>query len=284
MAATAACRAKRSWRNSHRDGCWRRLAADVGSGRIRPPTLPARELDTGEPLSSLASRVVSANAYFGARPIASALAQNARIVITGRVADASLTVGPVMHEFGWAWDDWDRLAAATLLAFDRMRAQATGGYSTSWADVNLFDIGYPIAELTADGKVVITKPAGSGGSVTRQTIAEQLVYEIGDPVAYLTPDVTADFQHVELQQIGADRVSFGCAAGVRRRTPTKSRWLTKTDIWPAASCWLGAGLRGEGRTLAELILHRVAQAGYKLKRTHVELLAARRRVACHRLT
>ncbi|MCA9154592.1 MAG: DUF1446 domain-containing protein [Planctomycetales bacterium] len=243
---------------------------------------PLENLDTGEPLSSLASRVVSANAYLGARPIASALAQNARIVITGRVADASLTVGPAMHEFGWAWDDWDRLATATVAGhLIECGAQATGGYSTSWADVNLFDIGYPIAELTADGDVVITKPAGSGGSVTRQTIAEQLVYEIGDPAAYLTPDVTADFQHVELQQIGADRVRVSGAAG-RPATDTYKVSLAYEDGYMASGQLLvwGSDCVAKAHRCAELIMHRVAQAGYKLQRTHVELLGAGAAAGC----
>src|SRR5690606_15238312 len=171
-------------------------------------------LDTGQPLAELKEPVVSANAYLGARPIVESLAESARIVISGRVADASLTLAPAVHEFEWNWDDYDLLAAASVAGHViECGAQATGGYSTHWRELHLADVGYPIAELAADGDCVITKPPNTGGAVTRETVAEQLVYEIGDPAHYLTPDVDVDFTDVDATNIGEDRVRVWGARG-----------------------------------------------------------------------
>ena len=169
---------------------------------------PLTNLDTGEPLAAIRERVVSANAYLGARPIAEALRRGASVVITGRVADASLTVGPAMHEFGWAWDDWDRLAAATVAGhLIECGAQATGGLWCNWPEApDLADVGYPIADMEPDGSFSITKPPATGGAVNRETVSEQLLYEVGDPAAYLTPDVVADFTSVTLAETGRDEV------------------------------------------------------------------------------
>jgi hypothetical protein len=233
-------------------------------------------LDTGEPLSALlqTASVVSANAYLGAKPIAEALAGGARLVITGRVADASLTVGPAMHEFGWRWDDWQHLAAASVAGhLIECGAQVTGGYSTSWSQYDLADVGYPIAELAADGSAVITKPAGSGGAVNRRTGVEQLVYEIGDPAHYLTPDVDCDFTAVEVQEVGPDRVLVNSAAG-RPATDTYKVSLAYRDGWMASGNLLvyGADCREKGEECARIILERCQLAGFDLARTHVELL------------
>src|SRR5205085_7463912 len=137
-------------------------------------------------------RVVSANAYLGAPAIVEALKLEAAVVITGRVADASLTVAPAVHSLGWKWDDWDRLSAGTVAGhLIECGAQATGGLWCNWAEAaDLADVGYPIADIGKDGAFRITKPAQTGGAVNRETIAEQLLYEVGDPAAYLTPDVT----------------------------------------------------------------------------------------------
>ncbi len=175
-----------------------------------------KNLDTGEPLAELRQPIVCANAYLGARPIADALADGARIIITGRVADASLTVGPAVHELGWGWDDWHKLAGASVAGhLIECGAQVTGGLYRHWQELNLADVGYPIAELEADGSCVITKPDGTGGAVNRETIAEQLVYEIGDPRHYLTPDVDVDFTSVELQEVARDRVAVRGRDGSR---------------------------------------------------------------------
>src|SRR6185503_12131575 len=177
-----------------------------------------KNLDTGRNLKSeicnLKSEIVSANAYLGARPIADALAAGARIVITGRVADASLTLGPAVHKFGWQWDDWNKLAAASVAGhLIECGAQVTGGYSVDWKSYDLVDVGYPIAELTSDGSTVITKPEKSGGAVNRRTVIEQLVYEIGDPRHYLTPDVDCDFTTVAVQEVAPNRVAVHGAKG-----------------------------------------------------------------------
>src|SRR5207253_9947706 len=126
-------------------------------------------------------KVVSANAYLGARPIAAALQDGASIVITGRVADASLTVGPAIHELGWAWNDWDRLASATVAGhLIECGAQATGGLWCNWPDApDLASVGYPLVEMRPDGAFLLTKPENSGGAVNPETVAEQLLYEVG---------------------------------------------------------------------------------------------------------
>lgn len=172
-------------------------------------------LDRGEPLTAVRPHLVSANAYLGAVPIVDALRQGADIVITGRVADASLTLAPAIHEFGWAWDDWDRLAAGTVAGhLIECGAQVTGGLWCNWPEApDLGHVGYPIAEIDADGTFRITKPDGSGGRVNVETVSEQLLYEVGDPAAYLTPDVTADFTSVTLTQTGPDVVEVRNARG-----------------------------------------------------------------------
>ncbi|HUS62531.1 MAG TPA: acyclic terpene utilization AtuA family protein, partial [Acidimicrobiales bacterium] len=149
-----------------------------------------------------------ANAYLGARPIVEALEQGADIVITGRVADASLFLAPLIHEHGWAWDDWNRLASGIVVGhLLECSGQVTGGnYSGAWwENPDPLRIGFPIAEVEADGAAVITKPEGTGGMVTFDTVREQLLYEVHDPNAYLTPDVTADFTSVRLDDHGGDR-------------------------------------------------------------------------------
>src|SRR6516165_9476770 len=178
-------------------------------------------LDTGEPLTAIRDRIVSANAYLGARPIVEALRQGADVVITGRVADASLTLAPAVHEFGWAWDDWDRLAAGTVAGhLIECGAQATGGLWCNWQEApDMANVGYPIAELDEHGTVWISKPPDTGGAVNCETISEQLLYEVGDPASYLTPDVVADLTSVALAEEGPDTVRV---RGVRGRPATDS--------------------------------------------------------------
>jgi hypothetical protein len=238
--------------------------------------LDTRELLTARPQGAHAPRspIASANAYLGAKPIADALAQGARIVITGRVADASLTVGPAMHEFGWRWDDWHKLAAASVAGhLIECGAQVTGGYSARWQNYELADVGYPIAELSEDGSAVITKPAGSGGAVTRRTVVEQLVYEIGDPQHYLTPDVDCDFTTVDVGEIGPDRVQVTGATG-RPATDTYKVSLAYRDGWMASGTLLvyGPDCREKAEACGRIILERCKLAGFELARTHVELL------------
>jgi hypothetical protein len=166
-------------------------------------------MDTGEALSTVRDRVIAANAYLGSGPIVEALKQGAGIVITGRSTDTALTMAPLRYTFGWADDDWDKLAAGIIAGhIIECGAQASGGNCLyDWRSIpNLGDVGYPIAEGNADGTFVITKHKGTGGRVSVQSVTEQLVYEMGDPHSYITPDVVADFTSIQLADDGPDRV------------------------------------------------------------------------------
>jgi hypothetical protein len=237
---------------------------------------PLANLDTGEPLGSIRPRVVSANAYLGSPPIVEALQQGARIVITGRVADASLTLGPAVFEFGWPWSDVDRLAAGSIAGHViECGAQATGGLWCNWRETNLADVGYPIAEITEDGGFTITKPTGSGGAVNLETVSEQLLYEVGDPAAYLTPDVTADFTSVSLVEKGADVVEVTGARG--RPAPDRYKVSIAYRDGYASSGTLviaGPGAADKARQAGEMILARLRRAGAELEHHLIECLGA----------
>jgi hypothetical protein len=177
-------------------------------------------MDTGEPLESVIDRVQSANAYIGARPIVEALQRNATVVITGRSTDTALTYAPMMHEFGWSETDWDRLAAGVIAGhINECGAQSTGGNSLiAWESIgDLEDVGFPIIEAHADGTFVVTKHERTGGRVSPAVVAEQIVYEMGDPSTYITPDVVADFTSIRLDADGDNRVRVHGITG-RART------------------------------------------------------------------
>jgi hypothetical protein len=233
-------------------------------------------LETGQPLSELRRPIASANAYLGAGPIAEALAGGARLVITGRVADASLTLGPAVHEFGWRWNDWDRLAAGSVAGhLIECGAQVTGGLYRHWQNLDLANVGYPIAELSDDGSCIITKPPATGGLVSRETVTEQLLYEIGDPAHYLTPDVDVDFTTVDVAQTGPDRVLVRGATG--RPAPENYKVSLAYRAGFAASGQLlvyGADAAAKARACAEMILARLAAAGYPPQAVNVECLGA----------
>lgn len=174
-----------------------------------------RNMETGRPLTDVLDRVRSANAYFGAWPVVEALDRGARIVITGRCTDPALTYAPMIHEFGWGREDWDLLAAGAVAGhLNECGAQASGGNSVvEWRKIDDLDvIGFPIIEASPDGTFVVTKHASSGGRVTRAIVTEQLVYELGDPARYITPDVISDFRTIQLDDHGRDRVRV---SGVR---------------------------------------------------------------------
>jgi Acyclic terpene utilisation family protein AtuA len=173
--------------------------------------VPLKNQETGAPLESVRPRVQSANVYFGGRAIAEALDTGAQIVITGRTTDTGLVLGPMIHEYKWKPDDWDKLAAGTIAGHTvECGAQCTGGNcQVDWQSIpNFADIGYPIVEAEPDGAFVITKHAGTGGRITVASIKEQLLYEMGDPREYITPDCVADFTSIQLKQDGPDRVRF----------------------------------------------------------------------------
>ena len=168
-----------------------------------------RDMDTGRPLSDIRDRVLSANAYLGMAPVVEALDRGAQVVITGRVTDTGLTLGPLVHEFGWKRNEWDRIAAGTVAGhIIECGAQSSGGnLLKDWRKVKgLANPGFPIAEARADGTFVITKHPGTGGVVNVASVTEQLVYEMGDPNSYITPDGVADFTTIQLAQAGKDRV------------------------------------------------------------------------------
>jgi hypothetical protein len=168
-----------------------------------------RNMDTGEPLSTVRDSIQSANVYLGAAPLVEALQQGARVVITGRSTDTCLTLAPLMHEFGWTANDWNRLAAGTIAGhIIECGAQASGGNCQfDWRNIpNLAEVGFPIVEASPDGAFVITKHEGTGGCINIPSIKEQLVYEMGDPHEYITPDCVADFTTIRLQDDGRDRV------------------------------------------------------------------------------
>ncbi len=217
--------------------------------------------------AALAGReIVSANAYLGAQAIADALRAGAQIVVAGRVADPSLAVGPALAHFGWAADDWQRLARATMAGhLLECGAQVTGGY---YADPGLKDVpglarlGYPIAAIDPDGDCVITKPAGTGGLVDEHTVKEQLLYEVHDPAAYLTPDVVADLSQAQVEDLGRDRVRLTGGQG-HPRPPGLTVNVCSERGGLAAAAIASAGARAEARArlAADVLRERLAPLG-----------------------
>ncbi len=238
-----------------------------------------REMYSDAPLPPA---LLSANAYFGAKPIADALAAGAEIVITGRVVDSALALGPLVHELGWRWDDFDRLAQGSLAGhIIECGAQATGGLFTDWESVPGYeDMGFPIAECSADGSFVVTKPEHTGGLVTPAVVYEQLVYEIGDPRAYVLPDVICDFSQVRAEQVGPDRVRVSGASG----RPPPARYKVSATYPDGYKVSAGILLAGEeaarkgmrvARALVDKIERLLRARGFgPLRATQIDVLGA----------
>jgi hypothetical protein len=238
-----------------------------------------REAVSGAPLPA---KMLTANAYLGALPIAAALDAGADIVVTGRCADSALALGILMHEFGWKADDYDRLAAGSLVGHVlECGPQSTGGTFTDWEDVpDWHNIGYPIAECSADGTFVLTKPDDTGGLVAPGPVAEQVLYEVGDPAAYILPDVVADFSNVTVRQAGPNRVTV---AGAKGRPPTAQYKVSATyqDGYRAVASIsiVGRDAARKAERTAQALLDRARMLFRQQNRadfsaTHVEALGA----------
>ncbi len=192
-------------------------------------------MESGESLESVRDRLLSANVYLGAAPIVKALDEGAQIVITGRTTDTGLTLAPMIHEFGWSMEDWNLMAAGTIAGhIIECGAQASGGnYMGDWEGVpDMVNVGFPIIEAYPNGEFVVTKHEGTGGLVSRGTVAEQCLYEIGDPKGYITPDVTADFTSINLEDLGNNRVRVYGITG-EPNTPTYKVSMSYSDGYSA---------------------------------------------------
>lgn len=238
---------------------------------------PEQVLDNGQTLGSLGARLISANAYLGVDGILDALRAEADVVITGRVADPSLFLAPQMFEFGWAAHDWPRLGRGTLVGhLLECAGQVSGGYfaDPGFKDVDdLARLGFPLAEIDAEGNAVITKVSGSGGRVSRATCTEQLIYEVHDPAAYLTPDVTADFSCVSFVEESVDRVRAQGAAG-RARPERLKVSVGYLDGWigEGQMSYGGPGAVARAQLAREVVLKRLELMGVKMQDVRAELI------------
>lgn len=239
-----------------------RIAVIEGDDLSDPSWRAALSQATGGATDAL--EVVSANAYIGASSIAQALREGADIVVAGRVADPALALGPALAHFGWAADDWDKVAGATMAGhLLECGAQVSGGY---YADPGIKDVpdlahvGYPIAQLFDDGSCIVRKPRGTGGRIDRHTVTEQLLYEVHDPAAYLTPDVVADLSAVELDDLGDDAVRVRGVRGHARPDTLKvnvchgTGWLAEAEI-----SYAGARAEGRARLAADIVRQRLGE-------------------------
>jgi hypothetical protein len=237
---------------------------------------PLANMETGAPLEEVLDRVESANAYIGAGPIVRALEGGADVVLTGRSTDTALTYAPMMHEFGWAVDDWDRLAHGVVAGhINECGAQASGGNAlVDWWTIPAMEaVGFPIIEAAPDGSFTVTKHPGTGGRVSRPVVTEQLLYEMGDPSEYITPDVVADFTSLRLEETGPDRVAV---RGVKGRPATEFLKVsiayqdgykavgTLVYAWPDAAA--------KARASARVLRERLDRLGLRFDEVRVELV------------
>ncbi len=241
-----------------------------------------RDMDTGEPLAAIRGRILSANAYIGAFPLAEALATGADVVVAGRSTDTALTLAPMVHRFGWGPDEFDRLAAGTVAGhIIECGAQCSGGNcQVDWQSIpDMAEIGYPIVEAEPDGSFTVTKHAGTGGRVSVETVKEQLLYELGDPTRYITPDCVADFTSIRLAADGPDRVRVTGIRGGPRPAMLKLS-IAYTAGWKATGTlvysWPQA--REKARAADAIVRRRLAALGLAFEEIHTEYLGID---ACH---
>ena len=264
----------------------RQLAAELGARSPRVAVVHGDDLSGPQHRALLAQAlgqdmpaqpIVSANAYIGAGPIADALRAGADIVVCGRVADPSLVLGPALAHYGWAMDGWDRLARATMAGhLLECGAQVTGGYfaDPGYKDVpGMARLGYPIAEIDADGHCTITKPGGTGGRVDERTVKEQLLYELHDPTRYLQPDVVADFSSVRLQADGADRVAVSGGSGAQRPDTLKvSVGYLDSFVGEGQISYAGPGALARGRLALDIVRERLALTGVQTTELRFDMI------------
>ncbi|HTQ57992.1 MAG TPA: acyclic terpene utilization AtuA family protein [Bryobacteraceae bacterium] len=241
-----------------------------------------RNIDTGEPLAAIRDRILSANVYIGAFPLAEALATGADVVISGRCADAALVLAPMIERFGWRPDDYDKLAAGIVAGhIIECGAQCSGGNcQVDWQSIpDLANIGYPIVEAEADGSFVVTKHAGTGGRIDSHGVKEQLLYEIGDPRQYMTPDVIADFTSLALKDAGPDRVHGGGVRGRARPEMLKAS-ISYHAGWKASGTLVYSWPQAleKARAADRITRRRLDQLGLKFEEIHTEFFGVN---ACH---
>lgn len=255
-----------------------KVAAVTGDDVTEAARVSNAALDeTGEPIAALGERLISANAYVGAGPIVTALAQGADVVITGRTADPAMYLAPLVHEFGWSMEDWTRLGRGTIVGhLLECAAQITGGYfaDPGVKDVpNLARLGFPIAEVSEDGNAVITKVAGSGGKVTAATCKEQLLYEVHDPARYYQPDVVADFSTVRVTEVGPDRVKVEGGGGQPRTGTLKvSVGYLDSYVGEGQISYAGASAVERGRLALDIVAERLRLVGLPVRELRCELI------------
>jgi hypothetical protein len=256
-----------------------RIAAVTGDDVLDEARSSALALDIGGAVADLGNRVVSANAYTGAGPIAAALAQGADVVITGRAADPSLFLAPLIFEFGWAMDDWPLLGKGALAGhLLECAGQVTGGYFADppyKSPAELARLGFPIGEVREDGDLVITKVPGSGGAVTAATVKEQLLYEIHDPARYFQPDVVADFSAIRVEEIAPDRVHVTGASGAAKTGLLKvSVGYVDGFVGEGQISYAGPGAAARGRLALDIVRERLALTGVRMSESRFDLIGA----------
>jgi hypothetical protein len=268
-----------------RDKGWKAAIATVSGDSVmerleelRAAGEPLVHMDTGAALDTVRSRMLFANAYLGAQPIVRALEQGADIVLTGRVADAALSLAPIVHELGWQWDDWDKLAQGLtvghLLECSGQGSGGNFGSAEEWARIpDYAHLGYPIAEVSADGAALFTKAPGTGGRISFDTLRQQLLYEVHNPHAYISPDVVLDMGTLKFDDQGGDRVRVTGAGGAARPQKLKI-------VGGYQDGWMGTGMIGfswpqayaKCAKAAETIKTLVAERGWPIEETNVEYI------------